>query len=80
MKLRALAATHGVDYLFPAYFVWGMLIRNLADIGYDANNLVAETYDWRLGPEDLQARDGYFTRLKGTTETLVRVSECCDSD
>lgn len=40
-------------------------------MGYDATNLAAETYDWRLSVPALEARDGFFTRLKARCEAMV---------
>ena len=40
-------------------------------MGYDATNLAAETYDWRLSVPALEERDGFFTRLKARCEALV---------
>ena len=55
---------------FPGYWLWSKVIHNLADIGYDPNNLVTLGYDWRLAPQMLEERDGYFTQLKFYTEFL----------
>lgn len=40
------------------------MIEDLAEIGYDPNNLFFATYDWRLSFKDLEKRDHYFTSLK----------------
>ena len=42
-------------------------------MGYDPNSIHAATFDWRLSPEQLERRDGYFTRLKHSVETLVEI-------
>jgi hypothetical protein len=55
---------------FPGYWLWSKVIHNLADIGYDPTNLVTLGYDWRLPPQILEERDGYFTQLKFYTEFL----------
>ena len=47
------------------------VIDMLIDIGYDENNLVASSYDWRLPPQKLQERDNYFGRMKKTIEGIV---------
>ena len=44
--------------------MWGKLVEALADVGYDTNNLVSMAYDWRLAMPLMEARDGWFTRLK----------------
>ena len=45
--------------------------RKFGRRGYDVNTLHAAPYDWRLSPHALQERDGYFTRLKASIETMV---------
>jgi phospholipid:diacylglycerol acyltransferase len=44
------------------------IIENLATVDYDTNNLHLAPYDWRLSFWNLEVRDGYFSRLKGTIE------------
>ncbi|ELR23917.1 Lecithin:cholesterol acyltransferase [Acanthamoeba castellanii str. Neff] len=68
IKLRAATGLEAADYLFPGYWVWGKLIQNFADIGYDSNNLFMAAYDWRLSFKGLQQRDQYFTKLKHMVE------------
>ena len=62
-----------VDWFVPGYFVWGKVIESLGEVGYDANMIHAATFDWRLSPDALEQRDGYFTRLKHSVETLVAI-------
>eukprot|EP01126_Amoeba_proteus_P043261 TRINITY_DN4740_c0_g1_i4.p1 TRINITY_DN4740_c0_g1~~TRINITY_DN4740_c0_g1_i4.p1 ORF type:complete len:461 (+),score=93.90 TRINITY_DN4740_c0_g1_i4:971-2353(+) len=71
IKLRPVETSHGIDYLFPGYWVWAKLIENLAKIGYDSNSLFAANYDWRLSPVLLESRDHYFTRLRQNIERMV---------
>ena len=71
IKLRAVTGLEAVDWFVPGYFVWGKIIENLGAVGYDVNTLHAAPYDWRLSPHALQERDGYFTRLKASIETMV---------
>ena len=70
-RLRAVEGLAGVDYFMPGYGVWATMIAELASLGYNAGNLAAETYDWRLGLDHLEPRDGFFTRLAARVETLV---------
>lgn len=37
---------------------------------YDSNNLITETYDWRLATPLLEKRDKYFSRLRDSIRTL----------
>ncbi|TDH66019.1 hypothetical protein CCR75_007525 [Bremia lactucae] len=68
IKLRAAKGLEAADYLIGGFWVWGKLVENLAEIGYDSNNLYMAAYDWRLMPHLLEKRDGYFTKLKYTIE------------
>ncbi|KAF4036383.1 Lecithin:cholesterol acyltransferase domain-containing protein [Phytophthora infestans] len=73
IKLRAAKGLEAADYLIGGFWVWGKMVENLAEIGYDSNNLYMAAYDWRLMPHLLEKRDGYFTKLKYTIE-MARMS------
>ena len=45
-------------------------MENLAVVNYDTNNLYLAPYDWRLSYYNLEERDGYFSKLKSTIESL----------
>ncbi len=47
------------------------IVENLAVVGYDTNNLHLAPYDWRLSYYNLEERDGYFSKLRGTIEGFV---------
>nr|ANH71127.1 phospholipid: diacylglycerol acyltransferase [Lobosphaera incisa]ANH79231.1 phospholipid:diacylglycerol acyltransferase [Lobosphaera incisa] len=68
VKLRASTGLEAVDYFMPGYHVWAKMIEAFADLGYDSNNLIGETYDWRLSVPNMEYRDGYYTRLKARFE------------
>ncbi|KAF4317751.1 hypothetical protein JM18_007477 [Phytophthora kernoviae] len=68
VKLRAAKGLEAADYLIGGFWVWGKIVENLAEIGYDSNNLYMAAYDWRLMPYLLEKRDGYFTKLKYSIE------------
>ncbi|CAF2701193.1 unnamed protein product [Rotaria sp. Silwood2] len=70
IRLRPILGWAAADYVFPGYWLWSKVIHNLADIGYDPTNLVTLGYDWRLPPQFLEERDGYYTQLKFYTEFL----------
>ena len=40
-----------------------ILVKHLAEIGYDSNSLFMAAYDWRMSPALMQTRDAYFTKL-----------------
>ena len=46
------------------------IVENLAVVNYDTNNLDLAAYDWRLSYNNLEERDGYFSKLKTTVESL----------
>ena len=70
IRIRAAQGFEAADYFMANYWVWGKLIENLADIGYDASQMVMESYDWRLAFPLVEKRDGYFTRLRHSIEVM----------
>ncbi|MEW5299264.1 MAG: hypothetical protein WDW36_002297 [Sanguina aurantia] len=74
IKIRSALGLEAVDYFIQGYFVWGKMIEALSDVGYDPNTLVSMAYDWRLAIPLLEARDGYFSRLKGAVEVLLHMT------
>lgn len=72
IRVRAAQGLEAADFLLPGFWVWAHVISNLAEIGYDHNNLHMAAYDWRLDLENLQSRDHYFSRLKSSIELLKR--------
>eukprot|EP01087_Luapelamoeba_hula_P011750 TRINITY_DN3236_c0_g1_i1.p1 TRINITY_DN3236_c0_g1~~TRINITY_DN3236_c0_g1_i1.p1 ORF type:complete len:763 (-),score=116.08 TRINITY_DN3236_c0_g1_i1:52-2340(-) len=75
VKLRAAGGLEAADYFLPGYWVWGKMIQNLADLGYDSNNLFMASYDWRLSVRRLEKRDRYFTKLKATIELAYEINK-----
>ncbi|KAG9292687.1 hypothetical protein G9A89_008274 [Geosiphon pyriformis] len=73
VKLRAAQGLDAADYLFPGYWVWGKMIQNFASIGYDSNNMHLAAYDWRLSIYNLETRDKYYSKLKGTIEMAKKL-------
>jgi phospholipid:diacylglycerol acyltransferase len=74
IKLRPAAGLEAADYLFPGYWVWGRMIENLGDLGYDSNNIHMASYDWRLAFANLENRDAYFTKLRHSIEILKQTN------
>lgn len=72
IKLRPAQGLEAADFILPGFWVWGRMIENFAELGYDHNNLVMAAYDWRLDIINLEARDHYFSRLKAQIELLVK--------
>lgn len=74
VRLRAAQGLEAADYLVPGYWVWAPIIKNLAAIGYDNNNMHLASYDWRLSFANLESRDSYFSRLKSSLELSLKVT------
>lgn len=68
IRLRPANGLEAADYVIGGFWVWGKVIENLADIGYDSNSMFMAAYDWRLAPSLCEKRDKYFTKLKYTIE------------
>lgn len=72
IRIRAAQGLEAADFILPGFWVWARIISNLAEIGYDHNNLHMAAYDWRLDIGNLEFRDRYFTRLKSQIETMYK--------
>lgn len=70
IRIRAAQGLEAADFILPGFWVWARIISNLAEIGYDNNNLHMAAYDWRLDIGNLETRDRYFTRLKSQIEIM----------
>lgn len=68
IRLRSAQGFEAADNFVATYWVWSKLIENLADVGYDGSMMTMMAYDWRLGYELMETRDGYFTKLKHCIE------------
>ncbi len=75
IKLRSAQGFEAADWFMNTIWVWDKLIENLSDVGYDASNMIMMSFDWRLSFPMLEERDGYFTKLKGNIEALVKTSK-----
>ena len=80
IRIRPVEGLGAIDYLShssltkaPSY-VFGHMIRNLIDVGYDRKSLQAAPYDWRLPLPKLEERDGYFTHLKAQIEVMRKTN------
>jgi len=71
IRVRPAQGFESADFFLGGYWLWGLMIEALADIGYDINSMYMASYDWRLNFADLEKRDRYFTRLRQHVETLV---------
>lgn len=67
-KMRPAQGMEAADFFMAGYWIWNKILENLAVIGYDLNTMTVAAYDWRLAYQDLERRDGYFSKLKATIE------------
>eukprot|EP00931_Biecheleriopsis_adriatica_P042198 TRINITY_DN24054_c0_g1_i1.p1 TRINITY_DN24054_c0_g1~~TRINITY_DN24054_c0_g1_i1.p1 ORF type:complete len:547 (+),score=62.73 TRINITY_DN24054_c0_g1_i1:211-1851(+) len=74
IRVRPSQGFESADFFLGGYWLWGLMIEALADIGYDQNSMHMASYDWRLAFSDMELRDRYFTRLRQQIETLVGMS------
>ncbi|XP_021889773.1 putative phospholipid:diacylglycerol acyltransferase 2 isoform X2 [Carica papaya] len=70
IRVRAVPGLVAADYFAPGYFVWAVLIENLAKIGYEGKNLHMAAYDWRLSFQNTEIRDKALSRLKSKIEVM----------
>ncbi|KAJ6368972.1 hypothetical protein OIU78_001359 [Salix suchowensis] len=70
IRLRAVSGLVAADYFAPGYFVWAVLIENLAKIGYEGKNMHMAAYDWRLSFQNTEIRDQTLSRLKSQIELM----------
>ncbi|KAK1383077.1 Phosphatidylcholine-sterol acyltransferase [Heracleum sosnowskyi] len=70
IRVRPVPGLVAADYFAPGYFVWAILIENLAQLGYEDRNMYMAAYDWRLSFQNTEVRDRSLSRLKGQIEIL----------
>jgi phospholipid:diacylglycerol acyltransferase len=56
IRVRPVSGLVAADYFAPGYFVWAVLIQNLAQIGYEEKNMHMAAYDWRLTFQNTEVR------------------------
>ncbi|XP_051131722.1 phospholipid:diacylglycerol acyltransferase 1-like [Andrographis paniculata] len=74
IKIRPVSGLVAADYFAPGYFVWAVLIANLARIGYEDKNMYMAAYDWRLSFQNTEIRDQTLSRIKSNIELMVATS------
>ena len=74
IRIRPSQGFESADFFIGGYWLWGLMIESLADIGYDQNSMYMASFDWRLSFSDMEKRDWYLTRLMQQIETLVRMN------
>ncbi|XP_057838501.1 phospholipid:diacylglycerol acyltransferase 1 isoform X2 [Cryptomeria japonica] len=74
IRVRPVSELVAADYFALGYFVWALLIENLAHIGYEGKNMHMAAYDWRLSFQHTEVRDQTLSRLKSTIELMVETN------
>ncbi|PIA43147.1 hypothetical protein AQUCO_02000522v1 [Aquilegia coerulea] len=71
IRVRPVTGLVAADYFAPGYFVWAVLIANLARIGYEEKTMYMAAYDWRISFQNTEVRDQTLSRIKSNIELLV---------
>ncbi|ONM22217.1 Phospholipid:diacylglycerol acyltransferase 1 [Zea mays] len=71
IRVRSVTGLVAADYFVPGYFVWAVLIANLARIGYEEKTMYMAAYDWRLSFQNTEVRDQTLSRIKSNIELMV---------
>lgn len=75
VRVRPVSGLVAADYFTMGYFVWAVLIENMARIGYEEKNMHMAAYDWRLSFQNTEVRDQTLSRLKSTIELMVKTND-----
>ncbi|KAE8658158.1 Phospholipid:diacylglycerol acyltransferase 1 [Hibiscus syriacus] len=70
-RVRPVSGLVAADYFAVGYFVWAVLIANLAQIGYEEKTMYMAAYDWRLSFQNTEVRDQTLSRMKSNIELMV---------
>ncbi|KAF9615026.1 hypothetical protein IFM89_021597 [Coptis chinensis] len=71
IRVRPVTGLVAADYFAPGYFVWAVLIANLARIGYEEKTMYMAAYDWRISFQHTEVRDQTLSRIKSNIELMV---------
>ncbi|XP_028752093.1 phospholipid:diacylglycerol acyltransferase 1-like [Neltuma alba] len=71
IRVRPVSGLVAADYFAPGYFVWAVLIANLARIGYEEKTMYMAAYDWRISFQNTEVRDQTLSRIKSNIELVV---------
>ncbi|KAL9256514.1 Phospholipid:diacylglycerol acyltransferase 1-like protein [Drosera capensis] len=71
IRVRPVSGLVAADYFAPGYFVWAVLIANLARIGYEEKTMYMAAYDWRISFQNTEVRDQTLSRIKSSIELMV---------
>ncbi|RDX58491.1 Phospholipid:diacylglycerol acyltransferase 1, partial [Mucuna pruriens] len=71
IRVRPVSGLVAADYFAAGYFVWALLIANLARIGYEEKTMYMAAYDWRISFQNTEVRDQSLSRIKSNIELMV---------
>ncbi|KAJ6851690.1 phospholipid:diacylglycerol acyltransferase 1 [Iris pallida] len=71
IRVRPVTGLVAADYFAAGYFVWAVLIANLARIGYEEKTMYMAAYDWRISFQNTELRDQTLSRIKSNIELMV---------
>ncbi|XP_042484585.1 phospholipid:diacylglycerol acyltransferase 1-like [Macadamia integrifolia] len=74
VRVRPVTGLVAADYFAPGYFVWAVLIANLARIGYEEKTMYMAAYDWRLSFQNTEVRDQTLSTIKSNIELMVNTN------
>ncbi|RYQ88907.1 hypothetical protein Ahy_B09g095821 isoform D [Arachis hypogaea] len=60
IRVRPVSGLVAADYFAPGYFVWAVLIANLAHIGYEEKSMYMAAYDWRISFQNTEVLLGVY--------------------
>ncbi|XXG81720.1 hypothetical protein AAC387_Pa09g2293 [Persea americana] len=75
IRVRPVTGLVAADYFAPGYFVWAVLIANLARIGYEEKTMYMAAYDWRISFQNTEVRDQSLSRIKSNIELMVATND-----
>lgn len=75
IRVRPVTGLVAADYFAPGYFVWAVLIANLARIGYEEKNMYMAAYDWRISFQNTEVLHfqccTFGMKIKSTERSLT---------
>lgn len=72
IRVRPVTGLVAADYFAPGYFVWAVLIANLARIGYEEKTMYMAAYDWRISFQNTEVSQ--FLKLVNVFLILLKFS------
>lgn len=77
IRVRPVSGLVAADYFAAGYFVWAVLIANLARIGYEEKNMYMAAYDWRLSFQNTEVLCENFNSRSSKTFSELLVHCLC---